>query len=64
MFFALIFLVLTGGGLFWFFNRQPKPDKKPLPAAQVKRDRFKGAMETDLRTRRTKPGESPQFGRR
>ena len=65
MFFAFIFFVLTGGGLWWFFNSQPKPDKKPpLPAAQVKRDRFKGAIETDLRTRRTKPGENPQFGRR
>lgn len=64
MFPAFILLAITGGGLFWFFKTKPQPDKKPVPAAQVKRERFKGDMETDLRTRRTKPGENPQFGRR
>ncbi len=64
MFSAVILLAVIGVGMFWFLKTKPQPDKKSVPAAQVKRDRFKGAMETDLRTRRTKPGENSQFGRR
>lgn len=64
MFSVFIVLAIIGGGLFWLFKTRAQPDKKPIPAAEIKRGRFKGAMETDLRTLRTKPGENPEFGRR
>ena len=61
---AFVLLVIAGGALVWFLQKPTETAKKTVPAGQVKRDRFKGAMETDLRTLRTKPGENPQFGRR